>query len=428
MLSRRGFLQSTVTATGIAAIPDLAPPDDGKCNPLPVPIAKLQSLKDQVQPVSAGERRDRQEKARQLMRANGLDAILVSPGSSLRYFTGIQWWGSERLFAMILPAKGQAFFVSPAFEQGRAEQLIGSNLQAGSPDIRIWEEDENPYQLVAQCLRDLGLATGTLGMEESTGFVFTDGIARAAPQVKFASATSVTAGCRMIKSAHEVALMRLACKATIEVYEATFNSLKPGMTDADIRKLVSAGYERVGFEGDVIVAIDENSGSPHGSALPQVVQENSIILLDDGCEVEGYSSDITRTFVLGKPTDKMKTVFDVVRRAQSAALAAAKPGVPCASIDAAARKVITGAGFGPDYKYFPHRVGHGMGMDIHEWPYLVRGNQTKLEPNMIFSDEPGIYIPGEFGIRLEDDMHITENGAELLTVQSPSLTDPFGQP
>jgi Xaa-Pro dipeptidase len=427
MFSRRRFLQSTTTAASVAALANLARADESSrdCKPLPPAIAKLQSLKDQAKPITVQERTERQEKARQLMHANSLDAILLGPGTSLGYFTGIQWWGGERLFAMVLTGKGKAFFVCPAFEQRRAEELIGNSPQGSSPDIRIWQEDESPYELVAQGLRDTGVATGTLGMDEATKFVFSDSISKAAPQVRITSATPVTAGCRMIKSTHEIALMRLACKATMNVYEATFKSLQPGMTDSEIANLVRTGYDRVGFPGDVTVSIGENSGSPHGSTAPQKVREDTIILLDDGCEVEGYTSDITRTFVLGKPTDKMKAVFDVVHRAQSGALAAAKPGVPCESIDAAARKIITDAGFGPDYKFFTHRVGHGMGMDIHEWPYLVRGNQTKLEPNMMFSDEPGIYIPGEFGIRLEDDMHVTENGAELLTPQSASLTDPF---
>lgn len=428
MLSRRRFLQSTAVA-GAAAFPAVASAEQSSpdCKPLPPAIAQLVSLKDQATPITAQERAARQEKARHRMQANGLDAILLGPGTSLRYFSGVQWWASERLFAMVLPRQGEPFFVSPAFERGRAAEQLANSPQAANPNIRVWHEDENPYERVAQGLRDAGISTGTLGMEETVRFVFTDSVAKAATSLKIVSATPVTAGCRMIKSAHELALMRLACKATMSVYEATFKSLQPGMTDSDIQSLVRAGYDRVGFEGDVIVAIGENSGSPHGSTVPQVVREGSIILLDDGCDVEGYSSDITRTFVLGKPADKMKTVFDVVHRAQSAALAAAKPGVSCESVDAAARKVITDAGFGPDYKFFAHRVGHGMGMDVHEWPYLVRGNQTKLEPGMMFSDEPGIYIPGEFGIRLEDDMHITENGAELLTAQSPSLTNPFGE-
>lgn len=220
--------------------------------------------------------------------------------------------------------------------------------------------------------------------------------------------------------------MRLACKVTLTVYEAVFKSLHEGMTDSEIRQLVQSAYEKVGFEGDVDVSIATSSTSPHGSTEAQKVREGSIIMLDDGCTADGYWSDITRTFVLGKPSDKMKTVFDIVHRAQSAALQAARPGVACENVDAAARKVITDAGYGPDYKYFTHRLGHGMGMDGHEWTYLVRGNKTPLESNMVFSDEPGIYIPGEFGIRLEDDMHITENGAELFTPQSPSLTEPFG--
>jgi Xaa-Pro dipeptidase len=428
MLSRRHFLQSTAIAGSATALSGVASADtpSNDCKPLPPAIAKLQSLMDQARPITIQERTERQEKARQLMRANGMDAILLGPGTSLRYFAGIQWWGSERLFGMVLPAKGQPFFVCPGFERGRTEEQLANSPQANSPDIRVWQEDENPNQRVAQGLRDLGMSAGTLGMEETVKFVFSDSIAKAAPQAKIVSGTPVTAGCRMIKSAQELALMRLACKATMSVYEAVFKSLQPGMTDSDVRNLVHVGYERVGFAGDVIVAIGENSGLPHGSTVPQVVREGSIILLDDGCDVEGYTSDITRTFVLGKPIDKMKTVFDAVHRAQSAALAAARPGVSCESVDAAARKVITDAGFGPDYKFFTHRVGHGMGMDVHEWPYLVRGNTTKLEPNMMFSDEPGIYIAGEFGIRLEDDMHITENDAELLTPQSPSLADPFG--
>ena len=428
MISRRRFLHSTTTAASVAAFSHLASASEvsSDCKPLPPAIAKLQSLKDQAQPITPQERTERQEKVRQLMKQNGIDAVVLMPGTSLRYFTGVEWWESERALAIVLPAKGTPFFVCPAFEQGRTqEQLAKSGLASGA-DIRVWQEDESPYQRIAQGLRDSGISAGTIGIEETVRFVFSDAIAKAAPQAKIVSATPVTAGCRMIKSAHEIALMRLACKATMSVYEATFKSLQPGMTDSDIRNLVHSGYERVGFQGDVIVAIAENSGSPHGSTVPQVIREGSIILIDDGCDVEGYTSDITRTFVLGKPTDKMKTVFDVVHRAQSAVLVAARPGMSCESVDAAARKVITDAGFGPDYKYFTHRVGHGMGMDIHEWPYLVRGNATLLQANMMFSDEPGIYIPGEFGIRLEDDMHITENGAELLTTQSPSLTDPFG--
>jgi len=198
------------------------------------------------------------------------------------------------------------------------------------------------------------------------------------------------------------------------------------MTQNDFAALVSAAHSKQGFSGGAGVQVGEYSALPHGSVAPQVINENSILLMDGGCSVEGYQSDISRTFVIGKPTDKMKKVFEIEHRAQSAALAAAKPGVPCEAVDAAARKVIIDAGYGPGYKYFGHRVGHGMGMDGHEWPYLVKGNTLPLAPGMVFSDEPGIYIRGEFGIRLEDDMVITEKGAQLLTQQSPSLEDPFG--
>ena len=425
MISRRRFLQTTAVSSAALSRVAAAQESSSNCTPLPA-IAQLRSLKNEAHPISAQERAEPQEKARQLMRANNIDAVLLMPGTSLTYFTGIQWWGGERMFAMVLPANGKPLFVCPAFEQARAVEQIANSPQAGAADIRIWQEDESPSQKLAQGLRDLNIASGTLGIEETVRFVFSNAVAQAAPQVKFTSATPVTAGCRMIKSEHEIALMRLACKATLAVYEAVFKSLHAGMTDADIRQLAGSGFEKVGFPGDVDVSIASNSTSPHGSTERQKIREGTIIMLDDGCTVEGYASDITRTFVLGKPTEKMKQVFDIVHQAQSAALKAARAGMTCESIDAAARKVVVDAGYGPDYKYFTHRVGHGMGMDIHEWPYLVHGNTMQLEPNMVFSDEPGIYIPGEFGIRLEDDMHITENGAELFTPQSPSLTEPFG--
>jgi Xaa-Pro dipeptidase len=425
MISRRSFLQATAVSTAALSRISTAEEASNNCNPPPLAIAKLSSLKDQARPISAQERGDRQEKARRLMQANSIDAVLLMPGTSLEYFAGIKWWASERTFAMVLSANGKAFFICPAFERARTMEQLANSPQAGNADIRIWQEDESPYQKLAQGLSDLGMTTGTLGIEETVRFVFSNAISHAAPRIRMVSATPVTAGCRMIKSAHEIALMRLACKATLSVYEAVFKSLHEDVTDSDVRRLVQSAYEKVGFEGDVDVSLAANSTSPHGSTEAQKVREGSIIMLDDGCLVEGYTSDITRTFVLGNPTDKMKKVFDIVHRAQSAALQAARPGVPCESVDAAARKIISDAGYGPDYKFFTHRVGHGMGMDGHEWPYLVRGNKTLLEPGMVFSDEPGIYIPGEFGIRLEDDMHITENGAELFTPQSPSLTEPF---
>jgi Xaa-Pro dipeptidase len=429
MISRRHFLQTGIVATGatLAAHPVHANAEE-KCTPLPASIASLKSMRDQAKPITREERRKRQEKARRLMEANHLDAILLTEGTSLNYFTGVHWGGGERLFAMVLPAKGAPFYVCPAFEEGRAREQIARGPDGEQADVRIWQEDDSPYQRVAQGLKDRGFLTGTVGMEETVRFVFSDRIAKAAPQVNIVSATPVTSGCRMIKSGHEIELMRLAAKVTLLAYEAAYRALKQGFTQAQFAGLIEAAHRQLGFSGGAEVQVGEYSAFPHGSITPQVIREGTIVLMDGGCKVEDYNSDITRTFVLGKPADKMKKVFDIVHRAQTAALKAAHPGLECQDVDAAARKLITDAGYGPDYKFFTHRLGHGMGMDGHEWPYLVRGNTTKLEPNMTFSDEPGIYIRGEFGVRLEDDMHITGNGAELFTPQSPSLENPFGTP
>ncbi len=427
MFSRRRFLQAGTIAAG-AGITEFVPAlnaEDSSCS-LPPSIASLKSMKDQATPITAGERGGRQEKARQLMRASHLDALLLMEGTSLDYFSGVRWWGGERLFVLVLPAKGRALCICPAFEEGRAREQLAATEEGKTADVRVWQEDENPYQLLARGLQDLGIAAGTLGMEEEVRFVFSDGIAKVTPQLKIVSGTPVTAGCRMIKSDHELELMSLANKITLTAFKAAYQAMREGMAQPQLEKLITAANEQLGFPGEVDIDIGENSSFPHGSIVPQVIREGTLVLIDGGGPVEGYQSDISRTFVFGKPSDKMKKNFEIVHRAQAAALKAARPGVECQAVDAAARKVITDAGYGPDYKFFTHRLGHGIGMDGHEWPYLVRGNTKLLSPRMTFSDEPGIYIRGEFGVRLEDDMHITENGAELFTPQSPSLEDPFG--
>jgi len=427
LISRRRFLQASTVVAGVTSVSPLSSQEvrGQKAENLPPSTDSLKSRRNEARPVSIEERAQRQERARVLMREQHIDAILLAQGTSLVYFAGIQWWGGERLFAMVLPAKGDAFFVSPAFEEGRAREQISKGPNGANLDVRIWQEDENPYDRVAQGLKDRGLGSSKLGIEETVKFVFSQGIAAASPQAQIQAATPITAGCRMIKSEQEVERMRLASRVTLAAYEAAYRALKPGMTKPDAEHLIEQAHAKLGFEGGADVQVGEYSAFPHGSVTPQVIREGSVVLVDGGCTVEGYTSDITRTFVLGKASDRMKKVFDIVHKAQSAALAAAHPGVECGNIDAAARKVIVDAGFGPDYKYFTHRVGHGMGMDGHEWPYLVRGNQTKLAQHMTFSDEPGIYIRGEFGLRLEDDMHITAEGAELFTPQSPSVESPF---
>jgi Xaa-Pro dipeptidase len=359
------------------------------------------------------------------MTADGMDALMLTGGTSLMYFTSIGWGLSERLFAVVVPTRGQPFLVCPAFEEDRArEQLQGGPL--ADTEVMTWEEHESPYALVAGGLRARGIAGGRIGMEETVRFVFSDGVAKAAPALEVVSGTPVTAGCRGVKDEHELALMQLANEVTLTAYKAAFEALEAGMTQGDFARLVSQAHSQQGFSGGAGVQVGQYSALPHGSVTPQVIEEGSILLIDGGCSAEGYRSDISRTFVLGAPTDRMREVFDIVHRAQAAALAAARPGVQAQSVDAAARGVVEDSGFGPGYTYFTHRVGHGIGMDGHEWPYLVKENTLLLEPGMTFSDEPGIYIPGEFGVRLEDDMYITSDGAGLFTPPSPSLDDPFG--
>jgi len=429
MITRRRFLQQS----GLAAVPLAAqtPSTEPTRTPTPAAIAALESLRGRAMPITSDERRGRLDRARALMTAARVDAVVLGGGTSLTYFTGAGWGNSERLMTLVLPARGEPFAVVPAFEEERVrEQLAAGPL--GSVDLRLWQEDDDPWSQLAQGLKDRGISAGRLGIEETLKFVFSDGMRSAAPSLTLVSATPVTAGCRMIKSPHEIALMRLAAEATLKCYEAVFKSLRAGMTDRDVEALIALAYARLGVRGAASVQVGEYTALPHGSAVPQTVRENSIIMIDDGCVVEGYQSDITRTFVLGRPTDRMKRVFDIVRQAQTAALKIAGPDVPLEAIDAAAREVITAAGYGPGFRFFTHRLGHGLGMDMHEWPYLVRHNMfgwdrsPTARPGMTFSNEPGIYIRGEFGIRLEDDMVITTSGAELLTPQSPSLEQPFG--
>jgi Xaa-Pro dipeptidase len=422
MITRRRVL-STLGLTAAAATAQRRDPSASL--PSNSPILQLKSRKGEATPITVEERRARLERARELMKENKIDAIVLTGGTSLEYFGAIRWGLSERLFTMVVPVKGEPLFVSPAFEEDRSREQIALGPGGKDPRLLIWQEDQSPYARVAAGLKERGITTGNIGVEETVRFVFSDGISKAVPAMKLVSATPVTAGCRMVKSDHEIALMRLASQVTLAAYEAAWKSLREGMTQNDFAELVAAAHARLGFAGSAGVQVAEYSALPHGSVTPQVVRQGSILLIDGGCQVEGYHSDISRTFVLGKPADKMKKVFDIVHEAQTAAWKAAGPGVPAQEVDAAARKVVAQAGFGENYDHFAHRVGHGMGMDGHEWPYLVRGNNLKLAPNMVFSDEPGIYLRGEFGVRLEDDLHILETGAELFTPQSPSLENPF---
>ncbi|HLK06566.1 MAG TPA: Xaa-Pro peptidase family protein, partial [Candidatus Angelobacter sp.] len=337
--SRRSFLQNAGLATTIALVQPGAAfgADHDHKSKQPDAIAKLKSRKAEAQPITTAEREQRMERARQLMSDNKIDAIMVMGGTSLVYFTNIHWWMSERLFAVILPVKGNPFYVCPAFEEDRAREQIASGPGGNNAEVRTWQEDESPYQRIAEGLKDRSLTTGNMGMEETVRYVFSEGLSKAAPGLHLVSATPITAGCRMIKSQHELQLMKLANEVTLAAYEAAYRSTKEGMTQNDFGAMVQAAHSQQGFQGGASIQVGENSALPHGSAKPQVIREGTILLMDGGCVVEGYESDISRTVVLGKPTDKMKQEFDIVHKAQSAALAAAKPGVECQAVDAAAR-------------------------------------------------------------------------------------------
>jgi Xaa-Pro dipeptidase len=422
MMNRRRFFLTASAATALNGTRNAS-----AATALPPAIAALASRRAEAHPIPLAERESRFERARSLMRANRMDAIALAGGTSLDYFTGIRWGNSERLFTFVLPQEGNPFYVCPAFEEERVRERMTQAPAGRESKIFTWQEDNDPYALVAQALRETGVTTGRLGIEERVPFVFSEGIRKACQSIEITSATPVTAGCRSVKSPAELKLMQLANDITLQVYEAAWKSLKPGMTNSEVSDLIAAAYRQTGFPGEASCQVDAWSALPHGSLQPQIIREGSIVLIDDGCTVEGYGSDISRTFVIGKPTDKMKRVFDTVHKAQLAARNAAKPGVPCQAVDAAARQVVDDAGFGPGYAHFTHRVGHGIGMDGHEWPYLVKGNTQLLQANMTTSDEPGIYLRGEFGVRLEDDMYVTPDGARWFTPQSNSLEDPFAK-
>ena len=407
-LSRRQWLQVSAAAAFGPALPraDAAAPD-----PWPSAIAALQPMTGGLTPIGLDEHRARIARGQRRLREAGLDALVLASGSSLTYFTGAAWGESERMFGAVLTREGDPAWVTPAFERERGLEQV----RLGG-DVRSWEEDESVYALVAAILRDRGAATGRVGIEETMPFVFADGIAKAAPAARIESGTPVTAGCRMIKDAHELALMRRANEITMAAHRAVFASLREGMTQAEASRLSAEAHRRLGVGGGALVLFGADAAFPHGTTKPQPLKKGDVVLIDGGGRLHGYASDITRTAVFGQaPTDRQRRIWDAVRRAQQAAFDAMRPGVEAQAVDAAARKVIEDAGFGPDYKFFTHRVGHGIGMDGHEWTYLVRGNATKLRPGMCFSDEPGIYVPGEIGVRHEDIVFITETGAENMT-------------
>ncbi|MEQ8516395.1 MAG: Xaa-Pro peptidase family protein [Chromatocurvus sp.] len=387
-------------------------------------LATIRPMLDGVEPIAEGEYRARLERARALLADSGAAAMYLNAGTNLRYFTGTLWSPSERLVGAILTAGGDLHYIAPAFER---DTLTGFMVLPG--ELHCWEEHEDPYRLVAQLLADGGHAGNTLAVDESAPFFLVDGLSRALPDTRLIAATDITRSCRACKSDAELALMQRAKDITLQIHRHTARILRPGITTAEVREFIHAAHRAAGTAGSYfcIVLFGPDSAFPHGVAKPKALADGDMVLIDTGCQVEDYISDITRSYVFGEPTARQREIWAIEKAAQQAAFAAVAPGKPCGTIDAAARGVIEGAGLGPDYQLpgLPHRTGHGIGLDIHEAPYLVRGDDTPLEPGMCFSNEPMICVPGHFGVRLEDHFHVTDDGARWFTRPSTDIDDPF---
>jgi Xaa-Pro dipeptidase len=412
MIHRRSFLAGsaalTVPMSRVAAVAAEA------LKPVPLPP-----------PISQAERLARIARARALMQRSGIGSVVVESGSSLDYLTGVQWHRSERLTAAVIPATGDPIIVSPFFESPSVKETL-----AIPAEIRTWNEDENPLKLVADFLRERGVAGAPVGFEETDRYFIVDGLEHQLPGMKAVSADPVVRALRLIKSPAELALMQTANDITLRAMRHAGGATRAGMTPADFGAAIDAATSVQGGSPEFsLVLIDEASALPHGSRKPQIVKRGSTILFDCGCTVHGYQSDISRTFVYGAaPTPEQRKVWNQVREGQQIAIRAAKIGAPAGSLDDAVRAAYTSWGYGPGYQLpgLSHRTGHGIGLDGHEPAYLVHGDMTPLEPGMCFSDEPGIYIPGKFGVRLEDCWHMTEAGPKFFTEPPPSIDRPFG--
>jgi Xaa-Pro aminopeptidase len=413
-LSRRNLLgaAAALPLLSTSAILRAAAPD----------LSGLRPMTGDVAPIERAERAARVAKAQALMKANGIGAVLIEPGASLVYFTGIQWYRSERLTAVVLPAEGDACIVTPFFE----EPSIRETLDVPG-EVRVWQEDEGPLTLVADFLKERKLVARPIGVEETLRYFAVDGLQRALPGARLVSANPVVRGCRMIKTPSELALMQKATDITIAAYRWVHPRVEKGMTSSDIAALMEAATIRLGGAVEFsLVLIGEAAAYPHGSRTVHRVGDGQIVLMDCGCSVEGYQSDISRTFVFGSASKDQRLVWDRVHQGQQTALAAARIGAPAGSVDDAVRRLYEGFGYGPGYKLpgLSHRTGHGIGLDGHEPVNLVHGETTKLAAGMCFSNEPGIYIPGSFGVRLEDCFHMTEAGPKWFSTPPASIDQP----
>ena len=416
LLNKREFLKFSGALGVTAALPG---PTASATEP-----DQLQAITAHAVPISVAERQARVAKAQQLMQESGIDALLLEAGSALVYFTGVRWWRSERFTGAIIPAEGDLAFVTPYFE----EPSVRESMTFGD-DVRTWHEHENPFALVDGILADRGIKDGKLAIEETVRHFIVDGMQQAAPNTETVNGMQITRGCRMYKSAAEIALMQAANDVTIAAYRHVYLLIEKDMLPTDISALMNNAMRELGGNPKFAMALlNEASAYPHGTSQPQSVKDGGIVLMDCGCAVHDYESDISRTWVYGESTNKQREVWNTVKRGQELALETATVGTPAGKVDDVVRKYYESRGFGPDYKTpgLSHRLGHGIGMDGHEPVNFVRGEATPIAPGMCFSNEPGIYIFGEFGVRLEDCLYITEEGPQLFSKLSKSIDEPFG--
>ncbi|MDR6127148.1 Xaa-Pro dipeptidase [Sphingomonas sp. SORGH_AS802] len=416
MFSRRALIAAAAAAPLLSTTSLLraAEPD----------LSGLSDLTGGAVPIQPLERAARLARAQGLMKANGIGAVLIEPGSSMVYFTGVEWWRSERLTAAILPVEGEPCIVTPFFEEPSVRQTL-----AVPAEVRVWQEDQNPLGVVAGFLRDRKLAGRPVGIEETARFFAFDGLAHVLPGAKLVSANPVVRGCRMRKSAAEIALMQLATQVTLAAYRWTYDRVERGMTGAEIGALMNAATRKLGGAPEFALAlIGPAAALPHGSREVVRVADGQVVLMDCGCAVQGYQSDVSRTWVHGTASTAQRTVWDQVARGQQVAFAAARIGAAAGSVDDAVRRYYESQGYGPGYRLpgLSHRTGHGIGLDGHEPVNLVHGETTRLAAGMCFSDEPGLYLPGRFGVRLEDCFHMTDAGPRWFSTPPTSIDAPLG--
>jgi Xaa-Pro dipeptidase len=386
-------------------------------------LAKLKPMTDGVEPIAVGEFRQRIAKAQTLMREQGLQALYLDTSTSLAYFTGIQLGPSERLHGAVIPVEGEIAYLSPAFEEPKTREY----MKFGD-DVRCWEEHEDPTELVVETIRSMGYESGQVALDPQTPFFIVDGLRKAGNRFTFTQGSAITATCRQLKSAAEIALIQHAMDITMEVHRAAARALQVGVTTAQVKEFLGQAHRKLGMTASFGAAqFGEATAYPHGVPYEQTLQDGDMVLIDMGTKVGGYCSDITRTYVFGEPTQRQREIWNLEKKAQLAGFAAAQLGAPCENVDFAARGVIEAAGYGPGYKVpgLPHRTGHGLGLDIHEEAYMVKGNKTPLQPGMCFSIEPMMCIYGEFGVRLEDIAYMTEDGARWFTQPAHTVDDPF---